>query len=131
MAQYLKAFPRSKTFPGQPVDTSLTSAYQDHANVTAGVSTVVDSAGERRTVVVSDSDADARGGRSDGNANASSDAALVGDVSRDSEQLFRRPPHPRLMRRAKAIERELLQANAIDRVSELGKTLFGLDILET
>jgi hypothetical protein len=59
-----------------------------------------------------------------------SDAALVGDVSRDAEQQFQ-PPHPRLMRRAKAIERELLKAGALDCVSELGKKLFGLDILES
>ena len=118
MGQFLKAFPRSKTFPN-PMSVNHPSSHDDSNNDDNG----------------------------DNTRSASTDVGTHAELAIDlGLGLDEGRINPRLLRRARAIQRELLLANHHNNdsinntdattpvpcvLSALGKTLFGLDVLET
>ena len=127
MAQYLKAFSRSKTFP-------VSSSSVGGGAGSAGAETVCSESNNNsvhRNKVEEEDDA------STGAYNVDSDINNVVhehngpcNAVRDDVTAVKGKTSVRLRRRSAALEKLLKENNARDVVSELGKTLFGLDVLE-
>lgn len=135
MAQFMKAFSRSATFPGKgSTKGSATSSVIDRLSVTdEGLSLPLSDEGDSLSVNPrSRQEQEQDNNKIEEEDIEAENIAAAAAVAASREQRVQRElsSQSRLLRRSKALHREMTRSGAIEIVSPLGQFLFGLDVLD-